>query len=219
MHSGGKYVVIIVFRTAICQLSPSRYLLDPHSSCWVGGWDTLCVCVDAERMHAYVAHECTPDSMPWAIFHHNTSLSNSSSLPPPSRSLSLSHSLSDFLMVYIPSTDSVCLFELFTFFRDAVIHWIYKYYSVCLCAVCMLDSQHSPCNDVQRLGALVVSVRGCRGMNAYEQENKILFAFLVLYSYPEFCQEKQICLVELILAVCFKCTCHGASLIHIHRYI
>lgn len=45
MHSGGKYVVIIVFRTAICQLSPFRYLLDPHSSCWVSGWDSLCVSV------------------------------------------------------------------------------------------------------------------------------------------------------------------------------
>lgn len=33
MHSGGKYVVITVFRTAVCQLSPSRYLLDLPSSC------------------------------------------------------------------------------------------------------------------------------------------------------------------------------------------
>lgn len=86
MHSGGKYVVIIVFRAAICQFFPSRYLLDPHSSCWVGGWDALCVrlCVCGKSMHAEykVMHMvCAPDSLPWAIFHPNTSLSNSFSLP------------------------------------------------------------------------------------------------------------------------------------------
>ena len=56
MHSGGKYVVIIVFRTAICQISPFRYLLDPHSSCWVGGWDSLCVSV---FVGVYLVNACS----------------------------------------------------------------------------------------------------------------------------------------------------------------
>lgn len=177
MHSGGKYVVIIVFRTAICQLSPSRYLLDLHSSCWVGRWDALCIvrlcvfkCMHA--IHKVVHRMCAPDSMPWAIFHHNPLLSNSSSSP-----LSFPVSL---VVVYISSTDSVCLIELFTFFRDAVIHWIYKYNSVCLCVVCMLDSKHSPCNDAQSIRCIscvcVFADRGW-GVNASHQKNKILFAF------------------------------------------
>lgn len=64
MHSGGKYVVIIVFRSAVCQLFPSRYLLDLCSSCSVGGCDALfnmCIC---ECMHAldevvYMVCVCT----------------------------------------------------------------------------------------------------------------------------------------------------------------
>lgn len=57
----------------------------------------------------------------------------------------------DFPMVYIPFTDSICLLELFTFFRDTVIHWIYKYNSICLYVVYKLDSCHSLCNLVQRI--------------------------------------------------------------------
>lgn len=166
MHSGGKYVVIIVFRTAICQLSPSRYLLNPHSS-WVSGCTLYCVCV---CLHACVCvlnacMHCTK----WCIWcvHQIQCPGPSSIIIPHCPILRLCVLLFYFLMVYIPSTDSVCLFELFTFFWDAVIHWIYKYNSVCLCVVCMLDSKYSPCNYAQGIRCISCACLWTEGVNAF----------------------------------------------------
>lgn len=155
----------------------------------------MCVCVCAcecgKCMHAVrkVVHMvCMPDSVPQAIFRHNTSLSNSP-LPP---SVPPSLSLSYFLIVYIPSTDSVCLFELFTFFRDAVIHWIYKYNSVCLCVVCMLDSKHSPCNDVQSIRCISCAGLRTEAGERFSLEKQNPFCIFGLYTYAQSIQEKQI---------------------------
>lgn len=83
----------------------------------MGVFVSACVCVCAECMPSL--HNAThmgrkPDSQPGGIFRCCNLLSNSS----------LSHSVSAFFspMVYIPFTDSICLLELFTFFRDTVIH-------------------------------------------------------------------------------------------------
>lgn len=43
MHSSEKYVVIIIFRMAICHLFPSSYLLLPHSWCCEAGWERTVV--------------------------------------------------------------------------------------------------------------------------------------------------------------------------------
>lgn len=43
MHSSEKYVVIIIFRMAICHLFPSSYLLLLHSWCCKAGWEKTVV--------------------------------------------------------------------------------------------------------------------------------------------------------------------------------
>lgn len=187
MHSGGKYVVIIVFRAAICQLSPSRYLLDPHSSCWVGGWDALCECVWVRTVCVRVVNPCMQYTKRciWCV-HRIQCPGPSSILIPhcPILLLSLTLSLSYVFMVYIPSTDTVCLFELFTFFRDAVIHWIYKYNSVCLCVVCMLDSKHSPCNDVQRIRCISCVCLQIAGGECFSLEKQNPFCIFGFVKFP-----------------------------------
>lgn len=90
----GKYVVIIVFSKAICQLSYFRYLLDLHSFCLVDGMHfVLCAYVHGKYKQARdkeVNKACGSGSTPEAIFHRNTLRSNS----PPSLSPSLPFSIS-----------------------------------------------------------------------------------------------------------------------------
>lgn len=121
--------------------------------------------------------------------------------------LSLSLSLLYFLMVYIRCTDSVYLFELFTFFSDWVICWIYKYSSVCLYVVCMLDSKHSPCNDVQSLRCISCACLQ-RGWILFIRK-KVLFRISCLHTF-QISKDSNICLAD-IAGMGLKCTCYEMS--------
>lgn len=129
MHSGRKYVVIIVFKTTICQLFRSDIYKSGNRPAWlVDGMhfvQCVCVCVCTYLCLIKCTTLCTAcmcmQYTKWCVFCVHWIL-----CPRPCSIL-----ISYCPIVYISSTYSVCHFKLFTFFRERVIHCIYKY-NLCL---------------------------------------------------------------------------------------
>lgn len=94
----------------------------------------MCVYVNGKYAHALakaVSNACGLGSSPEAMFHHD--ILWSSSLLSTSPSLLFHHFC--FVMVWTSSTDWVCLFELFTFFRDLE----YTNIAQCVYALCVRE--------------------------------------------------------------------------------
>lgn len=129
----------------------------------------MCVYVNGKYAHALakaVSNACGLGSSPEAMFHHD--ILWSSSLLSTSPSLLFHHFC--FVMVWTSSTDWVCLFELFTFFRDLE----YTNIAQCVYALCVREIPNILFffNDVQNIWYISCTcLQACFWVKCLSQDN------------------------------------------------